>query len=50
MHLNSRMARMLAAEWARISGECGDAAEAAELRDAAMKFLRRATGAHEPMH
>lgn len=50
-HLNSRMARVLAAAWARLSGERrGEAAARAELRTAAVKFLRQMTGADEPMH
>lgn len=50
-HLNSRMARMLAAAWARLAGgRHEDAGETADVRAAAMKFLRQATGADEPLH
>jgi hypothetical protein len=48
-HLNSRMARMLAGAWARLTGEGCDAVEAEELRAAAMKYLRETTGADEPL-
>jgi hypothetical protein len=49
-HLNSRMARMLAQAWARLSGEChGDAGKTTDLRAAAMKFLRQATAADKPL-
>ena len=47
-HLNSRMAQMLAAAWARLAAEGGDAADASNIRSAAMRFLKRATGANEP--
>ena len=46
-HLNSRMARMLAAEWARLASECHDERETANLRGAAMTFLRQASRADE---
>jgi hypothetical protein len=50
-HLNSRMARMLAAAWARLAGEHHDGAGGTtDVRAAAMKFLRQATGADEPLH
>ena len=50
-HLNSRMARMLAAAWARLADERHeDAGETADVRAAAMKFLRQATGADESLH
>ena len=50
-HLNSRMARMLAAAWARLAGERrAGAAERTDIRAAAMKFLRQATGADESLH
>ena len=50
-HLNSRMARMLAAAWARLTGDRHeDAAEDTDVRAAAMAFLRQATGADEPLH
>jgi hypothetical protein len=50
-HLNSRMARMLASAWAQLAGEDGAAARGrGEVRAAAMKFLRRATGADEVVH
>ncbi len=50
-HLNSRMARMLAAAWARLAGDGHEDAEAGTtVRAAAMAFLRQATGADEPLH
>jgi hypothetical protein len=50
-HLNSRMARMLAAAWTRLAVERPeDAGETADVRSAAMKFLREQTGADEPLH
>ena len=50
-HLNSRMARMLAAAWARLTGDGGgDTEETADVRAAAMKYLREMTGADEPLH
>ena len=50
-HLNSRMARMLASAWARLPSEDHAAAwDREELRAAAMKFLRQATGADEALH
>jgi hypothetical protein len=48
-HLNSRMARMLAAEWTRLSDERrGTGAAAADLPAAAARFLRQVTGADDP--
>jgi hypothetical protein len=50
-HLNSRMARMLASAWAQLAGEDRAAARGQDdVRAAAMKFLRRATGADEALH
>lgn len=50
-HLNSRMARMLAAAWARLAGRRHEeAGEETDVRAAAMAFLRQATGADEPLH
>lgn len=47
-HLNSRMARMLASAWAQLAG--GERAQGRdEIRAAAVKFLRRVTGADEPL-
>ena len=48
-HLNSRMARMLASAWAQLPGAGRAAAgDREEIRSAAVKFLRQATGADDP--
>ena len=50
-HLNSRMARMLASAWSQLAGADHTAARGGEeIRAAAMKFLRQATGADEALH
>jgi hypothetical protein len=50
-HLNSRMARLLATAWARLARERrAGSLERADVRAAAMKFLRQATGADESLH
>jgi len=50
-HLNSRMARMLAATWARLADEGReDFNQPRDIRAAAMTFLRETTGADEPLH